>query len=538
MNKRKLTIASVFLVALVAAIPFCVKRASATHTDLDVKTVSALGNNSTTNYTIGFAFKDNDEVEVYRQDEGVTPYTRTKLAYGAGAGKYTITGGDPGTTVVMGTAPSTSQRVVLLRNTAKTQAADYVETEAFPAEDHEEQMDRQVQMIQEIDYATSQKIGLSVASPYSPPTFPDPQANRFILYNSGASDLTLAPYPSAPTQGDILKFHSTYGWSTYAFDTTLSALQADINSRAYQTALDAHTTNVSNPHNVTAAQVGNTTAQWNANKIQSTTVDASAIGNNKFLMYNSGTGNLEYSTGAALPTLGTDYQVLRVNSGATNSEWALLDNNSIALAAGISDTKLGTISTAGKVSNSATTAASANTASAIVTRDGSGNFTAGTITANVFLSGLSTLTDSLSAKVGGTGLSSFTRGDILYASGSSTLSKLGIGATGLVLGSSSNGLPEWTSSPTLTIAYGTQATPYSMVAGDGALNLTGSSTLTLLSAATATIRPYYVKNSGSSTIYLIPANNSGQGIDGETQQILAPGGGVTLIPNGSNWFIF
>jgi len=47
----------------------------------------------------------------------------------------------------------------------------------------------------------------------------------------------------------------------------------------------------------------------------------------------------------------------------------------------IVDTYLGTISTAGKVSNSATTATDANTASAIVSRDASHNFTAGTITA-------------------------------------------------------------------------------------------------------------------------------------------------------------
>lgn len=47
----------------------------------------------------------------------------------------------------------------------------------------------------------------------------------------------------------------------------------------------------------------------------------------------------------------------------------------------IADTYLATISTAGKVSNSATTATSANTVSAIVARDSSGNFSAGTITA-------------------------------------------------------------------------------------------------------------------------------------------------------------
>lgn len=53
------------------------------------------------------------------------------------------------------------------------------------------------------------------------------------------------------------------------------------------------------------------------------------------------------------------------------------------LAGSIADTKLSTISTAGKVSNSATTATSANTASAIVARDGSGNFSAGTIDATI-----------------------------------------------------------------------------------------------------------------------------------------------------------
>jgi len=55
----------------------------------------------------------------------------------------------------------------------------------------------------------------------------------------------------------------------------------------------------------------------------------------------------------------------------------------INASAAIVDTKLATITTAGKVSNSATTATSANTLSAIVARDGSGNFTAGTVTASL-----------------------------------------------------------------------------------------------------------------------------------------------------------
>jgi hypothetical protein len=55
-------------------------------------------------------------------------------------------------------------------------------------------------------------------------------------------------------------------------------------------------------------------------------------------------------------------------------------NDDINASAAIADTKLDTIATAGKVSNSATTADSDNTASAIVARDASGNFAAGNIT--------------------------------------------------------------------------------------------------------------------------------------------------------------
>ena len=66
---------------------------------------------------------------------------------------------------------------------------------------------------------------------------------------------------------------------------------------------------------------------------------------------------------------------------ATSITAGAIVNADINAAAGIVDSKLATISTALKVSNSATTAASANTASAIVARDASGNFSAGTITA-------------------------------------------------------------------------------------------------------------------------------------------------------------
>lgn len=93
------------------------------------------------------------------------------------------------------------------------------------------------------------------------------------------------------------------------------------------------------------------------------------------LHYHNGTSSSPVTTAAHTQTL-TNKSIDADSNTITN-----IDNNDIKAAAGIVDTKLATISTAGKVSNSATTATDANTASAIVARDASGNFSAGTITA-------------------------------------------------------------------------------------------------------------------------------------------------------------
>lgn len=77
----------------------------------------------------------------------------------------------------------------------------------------------------------------------------------------------------------------------------------------------------------------------------------------------------------------------------------------ISHAAAIADTKLATLSTAGKVANSATTATELASANTIVARNASGNFAAGTIFAN--LSGNATnVTGTVAVANGGTGATS------------------------------------------------------------------------------------------------------------------------------------
>ena len=88
------------------------------------------------------------------------------------------------------------------------------------------------------------------------------------------------------------------------------------------------------------------------------------------------------ATGAVVGTTNTQTLTNKTISASSNTISDIANAN-IASAAAIADTKLGTISTANKVQNSATTATSSNSGSAIVSRDSSGNFSAGTITASL-----------------------------------------------------------------------------------------------------------------------------------------------------------
>ena len=93
-----------------------------------------------------------------------------------------------------------------------------------------------------------------------------------------------------------------------------------------------------------------------------------------------------------------------------------------------------------------------------------------------------TVTDGISVASGGTGLSSFAAGDVLYATGSTTLSKLAKGTAEQILSMNSGATaPEWTS---VDVSVGGTGLA-SFTAGD-VLYATGSTTLAKLAKGSAT----------------------------------------------------
>lgn len=106
------------------------------------------------------------------------------------------------------------------------------------------------------------------------------------------------------------------------------------------------------------------------------------------------------------------------------------------LVGNISDTKLNTISTIGKIANSATTGTSSNTINSLVLRDVNGDFSAGTITGS--LSGTASIASSALNIAGGA------EGSLPFQSNIGTTTFLARGTDGQFL-QLTGGLPTWTS---------------------------------------------------------------------------------------------
>jgi len=178
-----------------------------------------------------------------------------------------------------------------------------------------------------------------------------------------------------------------------------------------------------------------------AGNIVNADINAAASISYSKLNLSSSITNSDVATNASI-----SYSKLNLVSGITNNDISAtgaiaysklnlstsIVNADIATSAAIADTKLATISTSGKVSNSATTATSANTASAIVARDASGNFTAGTITAS--LSGNATsVTNGVYTTDTGTVTNTMLAGSI--ANAKLLNSSVTLGSTSISLGS-------------------------------------------------------------------------------------------------------
>lgn len=186
------------------------------------------------------------------------------------------------------------------------------------------------------------------------------------------------------------------------------------------------------------------------------------------------------------------------------------------------------------------------TLTGMVTGSGAGSF-ATTIAAGVVTNAMLAGSIDLTAKVtgvlpsanGGTGQSSYAKGDLIIASATNTLSKLAIGSGTQVLGITA-GAPAWVSAASGTGGYRALASTDTVIASDNGKTLTFSGACALALTAAATLGNFscFVQNTSTTGVAVITMTpNGADNLDGANSTLIVPPGEVReLNCNGTALF--
>ena len=356
------------------------------------------GNGSTTNFAYQFKIlQDSDLVVIIRSSTG-TETTKTLTTH------YTVTGAGSasGGTVVFtsGNIPASGETVVIRRNVPQTQVIDYIANDPFPAETHEEGLDRNTMIAQQVSEATDRSIKLSRTNTMTSTEFTvgaTDRANKVLAFDS-AGELavtqelgTFRGNWSASTAyqvRDLVKDTSTNNifmantahtssgsqplttntdsakWDLIvdAASATSSASAAASSATAAASSATAAATSATNAANsATSASTSATTATTKASEASTSASNASTSETNAA---SSATAAASSATSAAGSATTATTQASAASTSATNAATSETNAATSATNAATSATNASTSETnaATSATNAATSATSADTA--------------------------------------------------------------------------------------------------------------------------------------------------------------------------------
>lgn len=134
------------------------------------------GNSSTTAFAYTFQINSTSEISVIERSSTGVETVKTE---GTGSTNYGIAdNGASGGTVTMVTAPATGTTLVIRRNTDLTQETDYIANDPFPAETHEDALDKLQMQTQELQEELDRSLKISRTNTMTSTEFTTSAANR------------------------------------------------------------------------------------------------------------------------------------------------------------------------------------------------------------------------------------------------------------------------------------------------------------------------------------------------------------------------
>ena len=131
------------------------------------------GNGSTTAFTYNFAINSTSELVVIIRSSTGTETVKSITTH------YTVAdAGAAGGTVTMGSAPASGETLVLIRDTSLTQETDYVANDPFPAETHESALDKLQMQIQEVQEEVDRSLKISRTNTMTSTSFTNDATSR------------------------------------------------------------------------------------------------------------------------------------------------------------------------------------------------------------------------------------------------------------------------------------------------------------------------------------------------------------------------
>ena len=320
------------------------------------------GNGSTTQFAYGYKiFADSDLIVIIRTDSTGAETVKTLTTHYTVSGAGDASGGN--VTFTSGNTPASGQTVVIIREVPQTQAIDYIANDPFPAESHEEGLDRGTMTTQQVQEELNRAIKLSRTNTMTSTEFTvgaTDRANKVLAFNaSGEISVTqelgtfkgnsATTTTAAFVQRDIVKATTTAQLNniyicvadsaigdtltdTDHFALLVDAVSAATSATAAASSASAASTSATAATNNGAAQVTLATAQVALATTQAGNAASSATtsGNSATASANSATASANSATAAANSADAFDDIYLGTKSSDPST-----DNDGDALAAGM-----------------------------------------------------------------------------------------------------------------------------------------------------------------------------------------------------------